>query len=421
MMHTLFKYIQRPASIRSIAFGLKRETLRTNESGVALLMVLVVITILTTMVVSFTDTTQKNLQVTQYYKDRLQAYNTAQSGLEVAAAVLKYASVLECRNYDGANCTWHFESEGYQTFVMPLLMIPVCESSVIEPAIPVAQAVEGEENVQMAMLLDENSKLSLFHLFRKNALGTPSEKTNEVTFTRLSFLFEMLLTEKDLVPANQQSAGTTSGPPIPINDSQADRLAGYIVDWIDTENNQAVAPFNIDEAEDHCEDGLPYVTKNGRLDSVDEIGLICGFRQMPRGTIDMLARYLTIYNVATNINTASLSVIKALFYAASTASPDDQAQDAYIELHGDGDEGQPTPVTANLGKWLQQWGITSAADKNNITVQSDYFQVGVYGVLYDMETMTEQARSKVQAVIHRPAGTAGQPAANVQMIYYRED
>ena len=64
-------------------------TLLSEQDGIALLMVLVVITILASLVVSFTDTTQKHLRVTQYYKNRLQAYWAAQAGLQAAAGLLK--------------------------------------------------------------------------------------------------------------------------------------------------------------------------------------------------------------------------------------------------------------------------------------------------------------------------------------------
>ena len=66
--------------------GVKISSRLSSQDGLALLMVLFVVTVLTTMVVSFTDTTQKHLHLTRHYKNRLQAYWSAQSGIQAVDA-----------------------------------------------------------------------------------------------------------------------------------------------------------------------------------------------------------------------------------------------------------------------------------------------------------------------------------------------
>jgi len=392
-------------------------------------MVLVVISILTIMVVSFTDTTQKHLYVTQYYKDRLQAYQTAQSGLQALTAVLRQSSLLaNMGNYDSANSPWHFESEAYQMVVLPLLVTPVCGSSLIEPAL---QVPAMGTTSQRTYLIDENSKLSLYHLI--NNWGGSTEKTNEVTFFRVMALLDHLLLTRDLIPPSMQNNTTTLSDPgldMDIDTDTAERLAYYLIDWIDTENNKSV-DYNKDIAEDHCpEDNLPYITKNGRLDSIDEIGMVCGFRQMGRPVIEKISRHLTDYNLVTNINTVSRWVLTALFDAAGSDDPETNAEDIYPTLHrlADGDPVEPITETNKIKQVLIDRGIEEDVAKElarktsqtTIGVQSDHFQLGISGAVYDTESGTEQARSQLHAVIkiNKSKTSLGSGAT---LMYYRED
>ena len=145
--------------------------LLSGRDGIALLMVLVVITILTTLVVSFTDTTQKHLKVTQYHKNRLQAYWAAQSGLQAAAGLLRL-DAQDPRKHDGADSPWNCESQAYQEFVTLLLSNVFCESSMIEPALLLTEKhpVEAETTLSRCPgavpIVDENRKLSLFPLVK---------------------------------------------------------------------------------------------------------------------------------------------------------------------------------------------------------------------------------------------------------------
>ena len=403
----------------------------TRRDGVALLMVIFIITALTALVVSFMDTTQRHLHLTQYYKNNLQAYWTAQSGIQAAAAVLQADKQLE-PDFDGFNSSWNCESSYYKEIVAAFRVMPLCEASYMDPALSLAveDPLEDEKTPRdRCFIVDENRKLTLFDLVQN--YGAQNEETDGDIFRRLVFVLMFLLKEEDLLPPESQPGGSSylrdQGPGQPISEDQADTLARYVVDWIDTPNNISV-DWNNDRAEGTCpEDGLPYATKNGRLDSIDEIALICGFRQMKRHVIEELGRNLTVYQLETNINTATRAVLHALF--AELPDPDDPDEpyslDVYEWLHPTEEE---VPVDEHVINDDNDYD-TVLVERLNIdsslmtplreatTIRSDTFRVGVSGLVINTETGTVEANSRVIMVMTplRPEQGVG-----FDPVYYRE-
>jgi type II secretory pathway component PulK len=405
----------------------------SGQDGIALLMVLVVITILTTLVVSFTETTQKHLKVTQYSKNRLQAYWAAQSGLQAATSLLRMAGQAALPgtttpDADGATSHWNCESDGYQE-VVPLLLANIfCGSSMLEPALLMSDPSESVWGLTPSRcpsavpILDENRKLSVFKLL-DGTIASATEETNDQRFEQLRFLLQYLLKEADFSPeeADQGSGLSLSlKEETKISDTQAKNLVGYLVDWIDTENNKSTE-YNFDTAELSCpEDGLPYEAKNGMLDSIDEIGLVCGFRQLPRPTIERLARHLTAYNLVTNINTATYPVLHALCAAFSGFAKDKEAEEIFEVLHYD-TEDQPPDILTKQGSYnglLDNYVAPDLADylEQHTAVKSDHFRIGVYGLVFNMENGTVLARARLQMDLKK-RGTGN----DFDVLYYRED
>jgi type II secretory pathway component PulK len=400
----------------SCAFSRAR-TLVSGQDGIALLMVLVVITILTTLVVSFTDTTQKHLRVTQYYKNRLQAYWAAQSGLQAAAGLLRMDP--GAGNPAGANSLWNCESVEYREIVTPILANIFCESSIIEGGLLLADTNSAETETTLSRcpaavpIMDENRKLSLAGLL------TDKNRTDGETFDRLSTLLQTLLNERDLAPAGEQQASGSLDfdQATKISEGKADELAGYLVDWIDTQDNIPDPVLNPDSAEGSCPvDGLPYEAKNGLLDSIDEIGLVCGFRQMARPTIERLTRNLTAYKLQTNINTATYAVLVAF------TEDEGAANDIYRELHGTAEQQAITMLenAAACRELLQDYPqvdqtLCSIGNERSFGLTSDHFRIGIYGVVFDTETGTVTARTRLQMDLKR-----GQDK-KLNLLYYRED
>jgi len=398
----------------------------SGQDGIALLMVLVVITILTTLVVSFIDTTQKHLQVTQFYKNRLQAYWAAQSGLQATVALLKMDAQMSAQTqqkHDGATSRWNCESEEYQEFVPLLLANIFCESSMIEPALLLTEPNGSGTDMSLSrcpsavLILDENRKLSVPKLM-EGTIGTAQEQTDEHHFHHLKYLLQYLLKEADFATeeADQESGISQETK---ISEDQAWNLVGYLVDWIDTENNKG-AEYNPDTAEQSCpEDGLPYEAKNGLLDSIDEIGLVCGFRQLPRTTIKRLTRHLTAYDLETNINTATHPVLHAFCAAEDGDKDETKSEEIYQKLHFEADQESIAIITkeSEYGTILETLDDALIRRLKKYTAfASTHFQVGVYGLVYNTETGTVLARARLQMDLLRKASDK-----QLELLYYRED
>lgn len=401
----------------------------SGQDGIALLMVLVVITILTTLVVSFTDTTQKHLKVTQYYKNKLQAYWAAQSGLQAAVGLLRMAATLQPnQDSDGANSAWNCESEQYQLVVPALLANIICESSMIEPALLLTDPARGGTGPALARcpsavpILDENRKLSLPGLIENR--GTAQEQTEDDRFKHLSYLLQYLLYESDF---NPEEEGEATGLSLGLEEEnritmdQAMDLAGYLVDWMDTENNRSTGDFNPDTAEQSCPaDGFPYEAKNGLLDSASEISLVCGFRQLPRTTIELLTRHLTAYDLETNINTATHPVLHAYCAAYHVAEDENDSEEIFQALHYGPDEETIDIITTKgnynsiLGNYVSDPLLVDYLERHAEGIRSTHFQVAIYGLVLSFETGTPLARARLQMDLHRD----GQ---NLTLLYYRED
>ncbi len=418
----------------AVPSGPRRRSLLASQDGIALLMVLVVITILTSLVVSLTESTQRHLQVTRYYKDSLKAYWAAQSGLQAAAGILIRDAQAQ-RKYDGADSPWNCESPVYQEFIGALLASVFCGNSVIEPAevlgeaaLPEGMTVPSPCPGGSAFIVDENRKLSLAHLVK--SLGTGREETDPATFDRLRNLLQVLLRKQDLLPPEDQGqqGGNGLGPlEGRIDERQARDLALHLVDWIDTERNRTSDPlYNNDAAEGTCpDDGLPYEAKDGLLDSIDEIALVCGFRRMPRTTIERLARHLTVYDVETNVNTATYPVLYALC-AEATGILGEECPDAiHQRVHGSSEEEEASPFgeAGEYGKFLTDEIGMEPQERSRFQegtgIQSTIFRIGIYGVVLDPETGTEMARRRLVVDLARKRGRG--TGQTLSMLYYRED
>jgi hypothetical protein len=307
----------------------------------------------------------------------------------------------------------------YQEIVTPILANIFCESSMIEEALLLAATNSAETETTLSRcpatvpIMDEDRKLSLAGLL------TDKNKTDGETFGRLSTLLQALLNERDLAPAEEIRGSGSLGfdEETKISEGKADELAGYLVDWIDTQDNDPDPVLNPDSGEGSCPvDGLPYEAKNGLLDSIDEIGLVCGFRQMARPTIERLTRNLTAYQLQTNINTATYAVLVAFTEDAEAAG------DIYRELHGTAEQ-QAVTILENAAacrELLQNYPqvdqtLCNTGNERSFDLTSDHFRIGIYGVVFDTETGTVEARTRLQMDLKR-----GQDR-KLDLLYYRED
>lgn len=229
-----------------------------HNRGMALLVVLVIIALLTSLLTEMAFSTLVDLRLTETFRDTTRAYYLAKGGINAGRMIIQ-----DDRNaYDGFDELW---SQG-------VINYPVGDGSVtvrIEDQngkLGINALVNG--NTPVALMVDRFYRL--FTALELDDLGDPAELT--------AALIDWL------------DSGDTSYPMI-------------LTDGVDLPVAGAEAAYY---------QGLsqPYAIKNGRLETLDELMLIKGF------TPDVLRRILPHVGlqeqVAVNINTASAAVLMAL-------------------------------------------------------------------------------------------------------------
>jgi general secretion pathway protein K len=223
-----------------------------NQRGMALLLVLLVITLLVAMVVEFDYWTRIDLRSAGNLRDGLQATYLAKGGVASAQALLKddYR-----RNSNTTDLTG--------TWAIPLPPIPLGEGTVL------------------LRITDESSKFNL------NNLGNqPNLLQKKQTIIEAIELFRLAQVPPEI------------GEPI----------ADAIADWVDTDNE----PTGSFGAEESYYQSLPkpYHCKNKPMDSLSELHLVKG---MTDDIYRKVSPYVTVAsNGKININTAEPIVLQAL-------------------------------------------------------------------------------------------------------------
>lgn len=229
-----------------------------HNRGMALLVVLAVVALLTAVLTELAFSTLVDLRLTETFRDTTRAYYLAKGGITAGRMILQ-----EDRNgYDGFDELW---SQGVTNY-------------------PVA---DGAVSVR---IIDQDGKLGINALVQEN---TP----NTLMVDRFYRLFVALDLDNLGNPAE---------------------LTANLIDWLDSGDTpyQVIRTDGVNipvaGAEDSYYKGLPqpYPVKNGRLDTLDELALIKGF------TPEVLRRILphvALHDHTTvNINTASGAVLRAL-------------------------------------------------------------------------------------------------------------
>lgn len=229
-----------------------------EEKGMALLVVLVVIAVLSTLLVELAYSTLVDLRLTETFRDTTKAYYLAKGGINAGRMIIQD----DQNSYDGLNEAW---SQGVVNY-------------------PVA---DGAVTIQIQ---DQDGKLGVNALVNDN---TPS--------TLMVDRFYRLFGTLDIVELADPA-----------------ELTAALVDWLDTGSEPYErlltdgANLPVAGAESSYYQGLsqPYKVKNGRLETLEELGLVKGFSP------EVLKRVLPHIGVheqmAVNINTASVEVLMSL-------------------------------------------------------------------------------------------------------------
>lgn len=231
---------------------------RRGNRGMALLLVLVVVALLTSLLTDLAFSTMVDMRLTETFRDSTRAYYLAKGGINAGRMILQ----ADKNRYDSLDETW---SKG-------VINYPVGEGSV---------------TIQID---DQDGKLAINSL----VLGNNPQAIMIDRFYR--FLDGMEL------------------------DKQADpaELTAALIDWLDmgddpfTEIHTDGQSLPVAGAEDIYYQSLsqPYHCKNGPLETLEELSLIKGFTPE---IVRQISPHLAVNGaVAVNINTASAEVLMAL-------------------------------------------------------------------------------------------------------------
>jgi general secretion pathway protein K len=232
--------------------------LRRGNRGMALLLVLVIVALLTSLLTDLAFSTMVDMRLTETFRDSTRAYYLAKGGINAGRMILQ-----EDRNkYDSRNENWS----------MGIINYPV------------------GEGVVTVLIEDQDGKLAI------NAL-VDGNNPQAVMVDR----FYRFLDDLDL--------GAQADPA---------ELTAALIDWLDTgddpykEIHTDGKSLPVSGAENLYYQSLaqPYRCKNGPLETLQELSLIKGFTPE---IIKRISPYLAVNgSLAVNVNTASAEVLMAL-------------------------------------------------------------------------------------------------------------
>jgi general secretion pathway protein K len=216
----------------------------SNQRGAVLLLVLVVVALLSALLTDWAFSTLVDMRLTETFRDSNRAYYLARGGVEVGRQLLRD----DHNGYDTPGEMWGVGVPSY----------PVSDDASVSITI-----------------VDEDGRFNL-----NKVVDNLGENPNPLMRDRL----RRLLTHLEI--------------------EDPDALSDALIDWID--RNQATSPRG---AENSWYQGLaaPLASKDGPLDTVDELLLIKGFTPE---IVQKLTPYVTVAGVSKlNVNTASKELL----------------------------------------------------------------------------------------------------------------
>ncbi len=294
-----------------------------NDKGMALLLVLVIITLLTSLLMELSYSTLVDQRLTETFRDSTKAYYLARGGVAAGRMLLKE----DDNDYDHSTELWHTGIISY----------------------PVGQ---GAVSVTIE---DLNSKLAINSLVSGNNPRT-------VVVDRFYRLFVSLEIDYLADPAE---------------------LTAALIDWLDSgdQSYQLIQTDDLDipvaGAENDYYQGLspPYACKNGAVETLQELLLIKGFS---RELLDKIAPHVTVNGSdMININTASAEVLMSL-----NADIDEQTAETLIERRGDG----PIESIESLENLLSEERysiLKTLANQKLLGTTSQYYRIASEAMVND--------------------------------------
>ena len=329
-----------------------------SQQGVALIIVLLIIAILSTIVVEMSYSARVDLNIAGNLRDRLKAACMARSGVQAAQALLKADQQMDT----------FFQQE----------TDTVEEIWDLTEIIPFPATEEGGYFV--IEITDEAGKININQLNSGN---------NDPELFLLSNL--LYLEEFDLKPMQREQKLS----------------ANNFLDWIDEDDTTEGSVGFEDTLYNVLDD--PYVSKDQAFDSIAEIALVSGVDDEVFNTIK---EYVTIFTDGKiNVNTAPLPVLQAIhpsiaqnpslavtIDAARINAPFDEKENSFKTYL----EETLGIIPAENKEWYELLGF--------ITTKSDVFSIRSTGYFNNTQVT-------IESVVKRPSN----PQEEFQIYYWRED
>jgi len=312
---------------------------RLRRSGVALLLVMTTIMILTVVVTELSYTARVRFLVASHEKERAQAYWISQTGINFYKLILTTNKQLEGNAMLSQSASMFGVNLGDALWQM----VPVFNTGILRMIfagggdVDDIEEEEIEEFGKTGKLSEETVEASreggVFN--DRNFLDFEGDFSAEVVDedSRLNLsLLGNATGQAEESPIGQQLFGLMSGEEHDqwFRDKDIDRweIIANLKDWVDQDANRSGRSGGYEDALYNNLDS-PYLTKNAPLDTFDEIRLVEGWQD------DVMERFggqLTIHGMGkVNVNTAEDEVLIALIKAYVTPTPSDTECQRAIE------------------------------------------------------------------------------------------
>lgn len=308
---------------------------RSSRSGVALLMVLSAITLLTILVVEIADGAVKRVQLAEHHRDEVKAEKIAFTGLQLFRLVLMaskqfeqmlapYMEMLGTMMGIKADSLWRLIPT-INTQILRLLLVSGGEVSDAEMDEVVANKGLTDEQVEESR---EDEGITRNFLDFDGDFSAHVEDENRFIYVGA---FPGVTTFGDLLAhpttANIQGLAAREEYREWFLDNSIDvtELVANLADWTDADTVRLYQGGDEDQLYQRLD--VPYRTRNAPFDTAEELRLVDGWHL--DGVWQRLGQHLTIYGDGkVNINTAGRPVIRALLVALHEGP---QPNDAYVD------------------------------------------------------------------------------------------
>ena len=306
-MKSIFEFVKRAGLKSPLAPLFQRGGM--NQRGIALLLVLSAISVLTIAIVEFVYNTQIQYRIAVNNKERLQAYYLAQSGLNLSRLMLRYSKEAQSMLDKAGEAGMDLKMEPLYR-MMPLSSsllrgIASGDSEAAGNQAPDTPPAEGEKSssptdpMKMVNFLDQEKA--------KEFLNFDGDFSTDITEEQTKYDLNAIASLESTSPAydrrKKELLSILEHPTFKdlFKDQERDAadLVHALADWVDS-NDQANEFDNVTRgSEDRLYSHVRYRPKNGKMLTLSEMRLVAG---MNDHLFDALKPFVTVYGGGDKIN-----------------------------------------------------------------------------------------------------------------------